>query len=141
MVRARRARLRRLLDHIGSADRTELFEQPTCGRLKLKRFEDMSPEQRLLIDGIEMTKQGPMPIVPHRLQALAQLAKLDGLDKPTKVAATDAEGCDAPVSDADRIKALAAIFARVQAENAVAEDATQSAADQSARSAQEGPIE
>jgi hypothetical protein len=26
MVRARRARLRRLLDHIGSADRTELFE-------------------------------------------------------------------------------------------------------------------
>jgi hypothetical protein len=137
MVRARRARLRRLLDLLGSADRTELYEQPKRGRLKLKRFDDMSPAQRLLIDGIEMTKQGPMPIVPHRLQALAQLAKLDGLDGPTKVAATDSQGNDAPITDADRIRALGAIFAKVQAENAVA-DAAEAAAPFPAPTSTEG---
>jgi hypothetical protein len=115
MVRARRARLRRLLDHIGSADRTELFEQSKRGRLKLKRFDDMPPQLRLLIDGIEITKEGPMPIVPPRLQALAQLARLDGLDKPTKVAATDPEGKELP-STADRARALAAFIAETQAE-------------------------
>jgi hypothetical protein len=135
MVRARRARLRRLLDHIASADRTQLFEQPKRGRLKLKRFENMSPQQRLLIDGIEMTKQGPMPM--HRLLALAQLAKLDGLDGPTKVAATDSEGHDLPISDAERVRALGAIFAKVQAENAVA-DAAEAAAPFPAPTSTEG---
>jgi hypothetical protein len=105
--------------------------------LKLKRFEDMSPEQRLLIDGIEMTKQGPMPKVPHRLQALAQLAKLDGLDKPTKVAATDGEGNDLPVTDEQRFAALATIFARIQAENAAA-DAAEAAAPSPAPTSAEG---
>jgi len=114
MVRLRRVRLRRLLDHIGTADRTDLFEQPddevepildkdgnvvrdgdgnvltraATRELRLKRLEDLSPEQRQLVDGIETTKYGLKVVMPPRLQALAQLAKLDGLDKPTRVSVT-----------------------------------------------------
>jgi hypothetical protein len=126
MVRYRRARLRRVLDHIGTADRTELFEHCEDGEvevpivdwngnvvrdangnvkttfeqrtLRFKRLDELSPKQRLLIDSIELTKYGPMPVMPARLQALAQLARLDGLDKPAKVAPTNPEGDGPPVT-------------------------------------------
>ena len=96
----RRHQLRHHLSHIAMADRLSLFEEVeitktigrgrnartvTLRRLQMKPLVELTPEQRALVEGIE--NDGIRPAMPSKLGALAQLAKLDGLDQPTKVSA------------------------------------------------------
>jgi hypothetical protein len=147
----RRQQLRHQFMQIARIDRLGMFEEIeitkkigrgrnareiTLRRLQLKPLAVLTPEQRALVEGLE--SGGLRVVMPSKIAALSGLAKLDGLDAPAKVAATDAEGRDVPISDADRIRALAAIIARVQAEIA-AEDAaaaTEAAAPSPAPSAE-----
>ena len=104
MIAYRRHEQRRALEHIANADRLALFEEKTgyqtVGKkrrryrtLALKPLDKLSADERALIDGIELTDKGGIKVhMPKRLDARAQLAKLDGLDKPAKVAPTDAAG-------------------------------------------------
>jgi hypothetical protein len=86
---------------------------------RLKPFSALTREQRLAIESLTYTAKGEPNLKLHsKMQANIELRKIYGLDKPTKVAATDGDGNDLPVTDAERIRALAAIFARVQAEMA-----------------------
>jgi hypothetical protein len=96
----RREQHRRALEHIAEADRLELFEEKTVrigagkdrnGKLRyrkirvlaLKPLDSLQPEQRALIDGIEISEKGAVKVlIPKRLDARAMLAKLDGFDKP-----------------------------------------------------------
>ena len=83
----RRVMVRRKLDNIVDIDRLGLFEEYRVRgkrRLRLKPLDQLTPEQRAIIDSIEITKDGVKLTMPARLAALAQVAKLDGLDKPTK---------------------------------------------------------
>ena len=93
----RRHQLRQQLSRIATADRLSLFEEieitKRIGRgqkarsiklrqLQMKPLADLTPEQRALVEGIE--SDGMRPAMPSKLGALAQLAKLDGLDQPTR---------------------------------------------------------
>lgn len=93
----RRYQLRQQLAHIATADRLGLFEEVeiiktigrgrrartvTLRRLQMKALTDLTPEQRALVEGIE--NDGMRPAMPSKLGALAQLAKLDGLDQPVR---------------------------------------------------------
>jgi hypothetical protein len=93
----RRHQLRLQLTQIATADRLTLFEEvkvtKTVGRgrnartvtlrqLQMKPLADLTPEQRALVEGIE--SDGMRPVMPSKLAAFAQLAKLDGLDQPVK---------------------------------------------------------
>jgi len=93
----RRHALRRHLIQIATEDRLGLFEEVTVTRkvgrgrntravtmrrLQLKPLADLTPEQRALVESIE--SDGMRPALPSKLGALAQLAKLDGLDQPAK---------------------------------------------------------
>jgi hypothetical protein len=95
----RRHLLRQQLAHIATADRLGLFEEVeitktvgrgrdarkvTLHRLQMKPLADLTPEQRALVEGIE--NDGMRPAMPSKLGALAQLAKLDGLDQPVRFA-------------------------------------------------------
>jgi hypothetical protein len=83
----RRVMVRRKLDNIVDLDRLGLFEEYHARgkrRLRLKPIDQFTPEQRSIIDSIEVTKDGVKLTMPGKLAALAQLAKLDGLDKPSK---------------------------------------------------------
>jgi|SRR5271166_2444589 len=83
----RRVMVRRKLDNIVDLDRLGLFEEYRAKgkrRLRLKPIDQLTPGQRSIIDSIEVTKDGVKLTMPGKLAALAQLAKLDGLDKPTK---------------------------------------------------------
>lgn len=128
----RRLEHRRALEHIATADRLELFEDKTVTvpagvdkkgkprsrrfrRLSLKPLADLSPEQRALIDGIEISEKGSVKVlIPKRLDARAMLAKLDGLEAPSKLEATGKDG--APLipeyTDEQRAKALAVFLAK-----------------------------
>ncbi len=81
--------------------------------------------ERSLIEGREETKYGIKYLMPRKLEAAAQLAKLHGLEKPLKIAETTAEGKELP-SIADRARARAAFIAKTQAEMAAAEVAPSS---------------
>lgn len=96
---------RRALEHIATADRLALWEEKTRyvktpqGRrrrvrsLELKPLDKLTPDERALIDGFEISDKGAVRIVmPKRLDARAMLAKLDGFEKPTKTALTDPSG-------------------------------------------------
>jgi len=50
--------------------------------LQMKALADLTPDPRALVEGIESA--GMRPALPSKLGALAQLAKLDGLDQPFK---------------------------------------------------------
>jgi hypothetical protein len=93
----RRHQLRQELTHIATADRLSLFEEVkvtkivgrgrnartvTLRRLQMRPLADLTPEQRALVEGIE--SDGMRPAMPSKLGALAQLAKLDGLDQPVR---------------------------------------------------------
>lgn len=132
LIAYRREQHRRALEHLASADRLELFSDGTAKiangmtktgkprfktvrRLSLKPLEQLTAEQRALIDGIEISEKGAVKVLmPKRLDARAMLAKLDGLDKPEKRELTGKDG--APLmpefTDEQRAQALAAFFAR-----------------------------
>lgn len=107
----RRLQHRRALENIASANRLGLFEEKTSyvkvGKrrkrmltIALRPIDDLTPEQRALIDGIEITDKGGLKVLmPKRLEARAMLAKLDGLDKPTKMAPTNPNGDGPAVLD------------------------------------------
>jgi hypothetical protein len=83
----RRVLIRRKLDNIVNTDRLGLFEEVEVkgGRqLRLKPIDQLTPEQRAIIDSIEVAKDGVKLTMPGSLAALAQLAKLDGLDVRSK---------------------------------------------------------
>ncbi len=97
MRSVRRHQLRQQLAQIATVDRLGLFEEVemkktigrgrnartiTLRRLQLKPLADFTPEQRALVEGVE--SDGLRPAMPSKLGALAQLAKLDGLDQPLK---------------------------------------------------------
>jgi hypothetical protein len=97
MRSVRRRQLRQQLTQIATTDRLGLFEEVTITktvgrgrnartvtlrRLQMKSLADLTPEQRALVEGIE--SDGMRPALPSKLGALAQLAKLDGLDQPFK---------------------------------------------------------
>ena len=92
----RRADLRRKLDAMVSVDRTEMYEEVVTdeGRryLQVKPLDKLTDEQRLLFEGVG---DGGRVVMPSKLAAAAQLAKLDGLDAPAKTALTDADGKNA----------------------------------------------
>jgi hypothetical protein len=84
----RRVMVRRKLDNIVDLDRLGLFEEYRARgkrRLRLKSIDQLTPEQRAIIDSVEITKDGVKLAMPGKLAALAQLAKLDGLDRPTNI--------------------------------------------------------
>jgi hypothetical protein len=98
-------RMEREEEAIAGIDRVDMFEEiefvRKIGRgrnareIKLRRFQlkplsALTPEQRALVEGLEA--DGLRPILPGKLQAIALIAKLDGLDAPTKIATTDAAG-------------------------------------------------
>jgi hypothetical protein len=97
MRSVRRHQLRQQLTQIAAIDRLGLFEEVkikktigrgrnrrtiTLRRLQLKPLADLTPEQRALVEGVE--SDGLRPAMRSKLGALAQLAKLDGLDQPSK---------------------------------------------------------
>ena len=110
MLAYRRQEHRRALEHIATADRLALFEERTItvnlgkgadGKPRRKRFKriclkplaKLTDEERALVDGFEITDKGGIKVLmPKRLDARQMLAKLDGIEKPTKVAATDPSG-------------------------------------------------
>jgi hypothetical protein len=110
LIAYRREQHRRALEHIAEADRLELFEEKTVNlvigkdlegnplrrrvkRLSLKPLAQLTDEQRALIDGVEITNGGGIKVtIPKRLDARTMLAKLDGFDKPVKIAPTDPSG-------------------------------------------------
>jgi len=89
----RRNEHRRALEHIATADRLEVFEQKRGGRVRLKPLSKLTADQRALIDGLEIDAKGAVKVLmPKRLDARSMLAKLDGFDKPVKIAPTDPTG-------------------------------------------------
>jgi hypothetical protein len=71
-------------------------------------------------DGSEFPGKRVQIEPPHRLNAFSQLRDMHGMKAPTKIAPTNPAG-DKPyesVSDAERIRALAALMARNQTETA-----------------------
>jgi hypothetical protein len=102
--------MRRWLENVRDTDRRCFFEFEDNGQVKLSALAALDSEQAALIEGIEQTKYGVRLIMLSKLQAAAQLARLDGLDAPTKVAPTTPDG--GPLTLAD---AVAASFAHHQA--------------------------
>lgn len=100
----RRTEYRRALENVAKTDRLGLFEEfsrsykvgkrrRTLRGIRLKKFAEITPEQRALIDGLEITDKGGLKVLmPKRLEARAMLAKLDGLDKAAKDPIADAVG-------------------------------------------------
>jgi hypothetical protein len=83
-----------------------LFEGiEACAAYELAGFKrPRGNEQRALVEGLEA--DGLRPILPGKLQAMALIAKLDGLDQPTRIAPTNADGTDrAPLTLAELIAA------------------------------------
>ena len=93
----RRHQLRQQLGHIATADRLSLFEEVTVNktvgrgrnartvtlrRYQMKPLAELTSEQRALVEGIE--SDGMRPAMLSKLGAMAQLAKLDGLDQPVR---------------------------------------------------------
>jgi hypothetical protein len=116
MVQLYRIMLTELYVSIIKTDRLGIYDEKS----RLRPIGDLRPEHRALIEGIDTTlnSYGEIKnvILPKRLDAAAQLARLHGLDKPTKIAPTNPEG-DGPMelySDADRAKALAAFLDRTK---------------------------
>jgi hypothetical protein len=79
----RRTMMRHQLEAIIDCDRLGYFEEYVSDgkrRLRLKGIDQLTAEQRAVIDAIEVTDNGVKVSLPSRLQALAALARIDGLD-------------------------------------------------------------
>ncbi len=83
LIALRRAELRGQLEAIAGLDRTDLFSSD--GQFRIKPPSEWTEEQRKLVEGVRMGRYGAELVMPSKLGALAQLAKLDSLDQPTKV--------------------------------------------------------
>ncbi len=110
LIGYRRAEHRRALEHIATADRLTLWCEKnrtvTVGKrengkpirrrfrsIELRPLKQLSEAERALIDGFEVSEKGAIKVLmPKRLDARAMLAKLDGLEKPSKTAFTDPTG-------------------------------------------------
>jgi hypothetical protein len=108
----RRVLVRRKLDNIVDLDRLGLFEE-CCARgkrtLRLKPIEQLTPEQRALIEGIEVARDGrPLPVMPSKLAALAQLREMDGFRAPAKVENTITDNRDQRYTDIELARWIAA---------------------------------
>jgi hypothetical protein len=91
----RRLCIRRKLDNIVDADRLSFFEEYRVRgkrKLRLKSIDDLTPDQRALVEDVEITKGGIKITMPNRLGALNALRDMDGFRAPTRVAPTDASG-------------------------------------------------
>lgn len=103
LLACRRDEHRRALQNIADADRLDLLVEKTryvkingkrrrYTALELKPLKELSAEQRALLDVKINDKGGIEILMARRLEARAMLAKLDGLEAPTKIAPTDANG-------------------------------------------------
>ncbi len=84
MIAWRRASMRRWLENVRDLDRRCFFQIGDDGQVKLAPLAELDSEQAALIEGIEQTRYGIRINMPSKLQAAAQLARLDGLEAPTK---------------------------------------------------------
>lgn len=89
----RRRMVRRRIDNIIDFDRRELFERvPDVGsgapRYRPKPLNKLPAAAAALIESVELGKDGRIKsfVMPAKLPALAQAARLDGLDKPALMA-------------------------------------------------------
>lgn len=78
MLELRRLRMRCVLQTVIDCDRGAMYLDDGS----LKPLCELTPEQRSLIESIEVTKHGVKVSMPPKLAAMAQLAKLEGLDAP-----------------------------------------------------------
>jgi hypothetical protein len=126
MVELRRAMLDEFYVHVLKTDRVDIYDD----QARLRPLAELRPEHRALIEGIDtrINQYGETKnlLMPSKLAAAAQLAKLHGLDKPLKIAETTADGKELP-STADRARALAAFIAETQAEMAAMDAAKENA--------------
>jgi len=106
LIELRRRLLDRFLVASITIDRLAMFE---AGDLRA----DLSDEERALIEGMEATKFGPKYLMPKKLEAAAQLARLHGLAKDkSEVTGKDGEPLIPTYTDEQRAQALADIIAR-----------------------------
>lgn len=125
----RRHEHRRALEHIATADRLSLWEEKLryvtstdkngkkrrrrVRSIELKPLGKLTDDERALIDGFKITDKGAVEVlIPKRLDARAMLAKLDGLDAPTKIAPTNPAG-DGPAEMEIRDPSSAELARRV----------------------------
>jgi hypothetical protein len=86
---------------------------------RLKPFAALSPEQRVCIESLTWTEKGRPVLKLYRAdEANKELRRMQGLDKPARVAVWETDEEDKPVTNADRARALAAFLAMTQAEMA-----------------------
>lgn len=108
LVELRRVMLDEFYVSALKTDRASMYD----GDGALKPLDDLLPEQRVLIESVVETKgkfgETHNAVMPSKLMAAAQLAKLHGLDRPTKIAPTNPAGDGPPeiVTDELRIKAI-----------------------------------
>lgn len=67
----------------------------------MKDSPEIERRARAAIKSVTMTKQGPKIEMYDSSAAIAQIAKMQGWDAPTKVANTDSQGNDVPVQNVD----------------------------------------
>lgn len=96
MVELRRAMLDEFYVLVLKTDRVDIYDD----KARLRPLDELRPEHRALIEGIDtkVSQYGETKnlIMPSKLSAAAQLAKLHGLDRPTKATLTNPEG-DGPM--------------------------------------------
>lgn len=92
MVELYRVMLSELYVHTIKIDRASMYDRDGS----LKPLDDLTAEQRALIESITETKgrngDTHNAVMPSKLVAAAQLARLHGLDKATKTELTGADG-------------------------------------------------
>lgn len=125
MVELRRAMLDEFYVLVLKTDRVDIYDD----KARLRPLDELRPEHRALIEGIDtkVSQYGETKnlIMPSKLVAAGQLAKLHGLDRPTKIAPTNPTG-DGPAevnlntTDEDRTRALQAFLARAAIKGKVA---------------------
>lgn len=102
----RRRELRKKLEAIVYTDRSRMFEDSTYDGstrryMQMRPIDQLSEQERGLIEGVG---DGGRPVMPSILSAAAQLARLDGLDAPTKIAPTTPDG--ESLSDGESLQEL-----------------------------------
>lgn len=104
LIGYRRLEHRRALENIARANRMSLFCEKTISytvgkkrrrvrTIGLRPLKELTDDQLALIDGIKISEKGAIEVLmPKRLDARAQLAKLDGLDAATRQELTGKDG-------------------------------------------------
>jgi hypothetical protein len=76
----RRLRVRTLLEKLIGEDRSTMFTDEG----KLRPLSELTDDQRALLDSIRPTRAGPEAIMPSKLAAIQALARIEGLEAPSR---------------------------------------------------------